>query len=544
MASAFMSKHAERHAAEGVTGAKRRVLLELAVNWQRARSQYIHQYWDVQYVSRVVRSPRQLREEQRKLGWAPVAMSVAHHQTAFLSAMDALRRTWLSRLALIAREIGRDSHRSGDEKRWGQWVLRHPDLLQMCLDGATPEVPLALTCDAGRASRRLRQSVIRRRGRPPRPARRPWFEIDAALYRTFSRREDRYFRGSWMALGVGRGRRLCLPLAGRAALFDGLTRDQCGSNVRVVVGDRIAIPFRIRVPVASALDGQVIGIDKGYRTPLTVSDGDPGSARAYGRGASLAIARIADTEAARLRDRRRIAAHERSIRSTNAAKARRIRRRNLPHFAVTRRSARGRAFLRSEIGRALNELFRRETPLLRICVERLDLRSTTLSRRMHQRLGRWAWGYLQERLAYKAELNGVELNVVNAAYTSLTCPRCGFASKKNRRGDTFECSDCGCTGSSDAVAATNVLARGSDPAITRFMPATAVKRILDERWRSARSGRAWGSNAGNAVEVGRSSAEGTGDSREQPPLQVAAVHQRSANPARPRSPRRRGMRSH
>jgi len=97
-------------------------------------------------------------------------------------------------------------------------------------------------------------------------------------------------------------------------------------------------------------------------------------------------------------------------------------------------------------------------------------------------------------LTYKAELNGVGLTVVNAAYTSQSCPRCWFTSKVNRRSERFECGECAYTGSADAVAATNVLRRGSDPAITCFMSPNDVKQILEARWRSARTGRAWGSN--------------------------------------------------
>jgi hypothetical protein len=46
------------------------------------------------------------------------------------------------------------------------------------------------------------------------------------------------------------------------------------------------------------------------------------------------------------------------------------------------------------------------------------------------------------------------------------------------------------------VAATNILFRGSDRAITRYMRKDRVERILTERWRSALTGGAWDSNVG------------------------------------------------
>ena len=210
------------------------------------------------------------------------------------------------------------------------------------------------------------------------------------------------------------------------------------------------------------------------------------------------IADVADSGAERLRQRRRLGAYERSIRAIQPKRASRIRRRNLGTVCTNRRGIRDRAFLRVQVDTALNALFAENTDLGRLIVEDLSFPATRLSRSLNRRLGRWLKGYLQERLAYKAELNGVELKVVSAAYTSQTCPRCWFTSEKNRRGDRFECGNCGLTGSADAIAATNVLRRGSDPAVTRYTPLAEVRRILEERWRSARNGRAWGSNSGGS----------------------------------------------
>jgi hypothetical protein len=65
------------------------------------------------------------------------------------------------------------------------------------------------------------------------------------------------------------------------------------------------------------------------------------------------------------------------------------------------------------------------------------------------------------------------------------------------------------------VAATNVLRRGSDSAIAGLVAHGAIRQILDARWRSARSGRAWGSNEQvPAVDV--LSDSHLGSSREQP----------------------------
>jgi transposase len=192
-----------------------------------------------------------------------------------------------------------------------------------------------------------------------------------------------------------------------------------------------------------------------------------------------------------------------------------MRRRNLGTRRTERRLARDRAELRQLVDTSLNRMFREQTAVTRMYCEDLAFRSTPLSRSLNRRLARWLKGYLHERLIFKAGLNGVELSVVNAAYTSQTCPQCWFTSSSNRRGEQFGCAQCGYAGSADAIAATNVLRRGSDPAITRFTPPGDVKQILDVRWRSARTGRAWGSNeAGPTMDVAWDHAGG--QSREQP----------------------------
>lgn len=234
---------------------------------------------------------------------------------------------------------------------------------------------------------------------------------------------------------------------------------------------------------------------------MTLTTSDAASATGYGEGAKSLIARVADDAVERVRQRRRLVAYERSLRNSDSStarrKARNIRRANLGNTRVQRSARRDRTLLRGQIGRALNEMFVSHPEISVLHLEDLGWLSKRLSARMNRYLGRWLKGYLHLRLRQKAELNGVGLNVVNAAYTSQTCPYCWFTTSRNRNGERFECGSCGFAGSSDAVAATNVLTRGRDPAISRFTPKWIVKQTLDARWRSALTGGAWGSNDEN-----------------------------------------------
>ncbi|MDB5097859.1 MAG: transposase [Cyanobacteria bacterium RYN_339] len=67
---------------------------------------------------------------------------------------------------------------------------------------------------------------------------------------------------------------------------------------------------------------------------------------------------------------------------------------------------------------------------------------------------RWAFHQLRDFLEYKAVRDGVDLVLVNPAYTSQTCHRCLCIGK--RAGDLFTCSHCGYSGHSDYNGACNI----------------------------------------------------------------------------------------
>jgi putative transposase len=65
------------------------------------------------------------------------------------------------------------------------------------------------------------------------------------------------------------------------------------------------------------------------------------------------------------------------------------------------------------------------------------------------------------QLSYKLGWFGGELNKVNPAFTSQTCPQCGHVCADNRPArDRFKCIACGHVGHADNVAAMNILAAG------------------------------------------------------------------------------------
>lgn len=70
---------------------------------------------------------------------------------------------------------------------------------------------------------------------------------------------------------------------------------------------------------------------------------------------------------------------------------------------------------------------------------------------------KWAFGQLRNFISYKAKLSGVPVLLVNPAYTSQKCSKCGHTCKENRRSQSeFVCVQCGYSINADYNAAINI----------------------------------------------------------------------------------------
>ena len=76
----------------------------------------------------------------------------------------------------------------------------------------------------------------------------------------------------------------------------------------------------------------------------------------------------------------------------------------------------------------------------------------------------WPYADLAEKITYKARLHECATYFVDPAYTSQTCPVCGYVDKNNRdkRTHTFKCIRCGYQSNDDRIAAMNLFAKGNE----------------------------------------------------------------------------------
>ena len=88
-------------------------------------------------------------------------------------------------------------------------------------------------------------------------------------------------------------------------------------------------------------------------------------------------------------------------------------------------------------------------------------KNTKKEKRLHKefrsKFQRWTYAKLLGRAKQLAEVVGVQCQLINPAYTSQTCPRCGYISHANRNGEVFRCRQCDYTEDADVLASRNIL---------------------------------------------------------------------------------------
>lgn len=82
---------------------------------------------------------------------------------------------------------------------------------------------------------------------------------------------------------------------------------------------------------------------------------------------------------------------------------------------------------------------------------------TTVKKSQRSRHHSWSFYQLRNFIEYKADLAGIGVVNINAAYTSQECPHCHTISKLNRPNrNSFSCISCGFSAPADTVAALNI----------------------------------------------------------------------------------------
>jgi hypothetical protein len=220
---------------------------------------------------------------------------------------------------------------------------------------------------------------------------------------------------------------------------------------------------------------RVIGGDIGMKAVVTTWDG-----QRYGEFSPVLQERLGQRDAKRRRKQQ-----------LNTG----LVRKGLP--PVDRHDHRAEAWVRCEVGHALNQMLEALPTGVAFALENLKVADMRFkARQLNRLLKAHQLGFIRDRLRFKLDERAIRYRSVQPAYSSQQCSHCGFTLSLNRRTQAdFECLWCGHQQHADVNAALNIAERFGD-AVLNALPFRQVEPLLAVRFlqrlsdaRSASAGR-------------------------------------------------------
>ncbi|MCI0525803.1 MAG: transposase [Acidobacteria bacterium] len=385
---------------------------------------------------------------------------------AIKDAFETEEKYW----AAIAAGISiRDRKWSAGQMHYANWLMCAPQRFSELILGRAPidkRIALSLV-ERKQVQNYLRRQTRKLMGRRPSARTARSFALDPGMYRVFEQNGRQYIS----ITSLEKGQRLVIPLEGKSAIR---------GNLRIVLlPEERKVEVHVAFPIAreSAASGETAAIDVGLTEVAVDEEGN-----CYGEKFGRVVSRQTEENKEKNQKRNKLHALEKKYdQRSSKKKVRNLRRFNLGRKKLKARKRRARIEQTNLINQAIAEFLEKRRPA-RFAAEKLDLRRKAKSKQMSRRSAMWMRSTLAERIEFKASAAGCRRQHVNPAYTSQTCPQCGYVDGANRKGDRFQCRYCGHEGHSDQVAAINQKARLDDREITPLTPKEKVKAILLERF--------------------------------------------------------------
>ena len=127
----------------------------------------------------------------------------------------------------------------------------------------------------------------------------------------------------------------------------------------------------------------------------------------------------------------------------------------------------------------------------------------------NQQSSQWNHGQMRQYITYKAEAEGIAVELVEEHYTTQTCPNC---SKRHKpRGRRYTCGQCGFSTHRDVVGQINILSRYTTGQVGCLRAPTIIKHRIPHNLRVMRRRRDTGQPVmAVARGTGRQSREAAG----------------------------------
>lgn len=412
---------------------------------------------------------KEIRDIWVKAGFASQWNIPARYwKMALDEAVSNIKAEWTNTKNRVKKAIYHNSNITEDERRYILYILKSDSILFSILTYRAFNVPDKLR--ELKINEKYIYSLIRRyirkyKGSIPYSRSAKSFMIDADMY-NYKLKDNKLYL---YIQGLKRNERIEIELK---------DKNIHKGNLRILLKDtaiEVHKAKNIKVKSYKTEEEKVIGIDKGYRCLIAASDN-----KFYGEHLNDYLS----AESERLNEinterNRHWALMKKYEKEGNIKKAENIRKFNLGRVKYNKNKLSFDISVKSYISKEINRLLKESKPT-EIVVEDLTFVSYYKDYPPHirRKLSGWIKGYIEERLKYKCELNGITKTLVNPAYTSQVCHKCGrFGVRDN---EIFKCSGCG-SFDADYNASNNIKSRKYDNEITLYTPYKKVKEILMKR---------------------------------------------------------------
>ena len=392
---------------------------------------------------------------------------------ALIDAAETMDKYWQSIFDKVKSCIYKNKNLNETERHYCFWLLKDYQRLPSILQGIPLEFKGMDHRERKHVIHFLKRTIKKNRKSYPTAKLSRSFALDDNCYSCFEHHGKQYIK----VMSLKKGERIILPLKRHIILH---------GNIRIIVKDKVVGVHHTTSVKKPLLHDQheVIGIDLGYTEVLTDNRG-----ASYGNGFGKNMTEISDWLKHKMQNRNKLHAlqkkYSKSKDPSKQKKAHNIKKINLSNKKMTIKIERHKETSLKLINTALNEMLDKTNANIIVSEDLSHPFHFGHFRNTNRRLSSWLKSSLKKRLSFKALVKGFDHHEVNPAYTSQTCPNCGYVDASNRcsyNKDKFVCLYCKTEGHSDKFAAINLKARYFDNHITRYTPYREVKKILLNRF--------------------------------------------------------------
>lgn len=412
---------------------------------------------------------KEIRDIWVKNGFAKQwGLPARYWKMALDEAVANIKTEWTNTKNRVKQAVYHNSNITEDEIRYILYILKCDSILFSILTRKTfntPEKLKELKIREKYILNLIRRYIRKYKGSIPHSYKAKSFMIDADMYEYRLRDNKLYL----YIQGITRNQRIEVELK---------DKNIHKGNLRLIIKDNaieVQKAKNINVKANRTGEEKIIGIDKGYICLIATSDN-----KFYGEHLndylSVESERLNKVNAERNRKWSLMKKYEEE---GNIRKSENIKNFNLGRVKYNINKLKFDSRVKSYINKELDRFIREDKPS-EIIVEDLTFANYYKDYPAHikRKLSRWIKGYIEERIEYKCELYSIARTIINPAYTSQVCHKCGEFGERNNK--IFKCLSCGIF-DADYNASNNIKLRKYDKEISLYTPYRKVKEILMKR---------------------------------------------------------------